>query len=164
MFRLLVVFKSVFKRCVTNHGIVLDIISEFVLEDKNQLIIYYQSMTTVNGSWLTVLCDYIKSLLASSIATEDSPITFDHKFYELDHGISGHYYWDGVNISKSISCGLIDFAAKHHPGLMNYLKIQHEKYNSAKVELTESMNYKHNPKTISDEKNNCTKNEELWKK
>jgi hypothetical protein len=45
--------------------------------------------------------------------------------------------------------GLIDFAAKHHPGLLNYLKIQDDEYTQAKQEVLNS---------IERQKNNCMSN------
>lgn len=148
---------------MANHGIVLDIISDLVLEENDQLIIHYHSLSIDNYTWFTVLGNYLKSLLPKSEDVEIPPATFEHTYYELDRGFSGHYYWDGTNKGKPYSCGLIDFAAKHHPGLLYYLKIQHDNYSSAKKEATSSSNQS-NKAEADGKKNNSKKNDESWKK
>ncbi len=148
---------------MANYSIVLDIISDLILEENNQLIIHYHSLSIVNLTWLRVLGAYIKSLLPSSKDEVVSPATFEHTFYDLDFCFGSCFYWDGKNEGKPYSCGLIDFATKHHPGLLHYLKIQHDAYALAKKEATFSPN--HSKKAEADgKKNNSNKNDESWKK
>jgi hypothetical protein len=55
----------------------------------------------------------------------------------MNLGQGNHYYWDGsTKVDKTVSYGLIGFAADYHPGLMKYLKIQDDEYIQEKQKVS----------------------------
>jgi hypothetical protein len=100
---------------------------------------------------INVLGQFFIAILPRPEKEEGVRFSLEIISYDLTNGFSVHNYWDGSEMGNipSWNYGLIDFAAKHHPGLLNYLKIQDDEYTQAKQEVLNS---------IERQKNNCMSN------
>jgi hypothetical protein len=134
-----------------NHGIVQNVISELIHDKSGEISFYYHSNYWIHFSWITVLGGFLNSIIPPSEEDEKTGFSLELMTYDLNGDHGKHFYWDGMEQDKTspINYGLLDLAVKHHPGLLNYLKIQDEEYTKEKQDVQTSM---------EGQKNNCMYN------
>lgn len=125
-----------FKWNVNNYGITQDVISELILDEPGKISFFYHSNHLVHSEWIQVLGHFIEAMPQMK---ENGKIMFtlETSSYDLNRGFGEHYYWDGT-VKGGIS-QLLSFAANHHPGLLNYLKIQDDMYAQEKQDIQASI-------------------------
>ena len=87
-------------------------------------------------------------------------IAIEHKYYDLDRKEGGYFYWDTRYYGNYHRYGILEFASKYHPGLVNYF-IDQERFQEDEKDSFYA-DPQHNPNQIEENtvKNNIIKNDE----
>jgi len=146
--------------CWDYWGTKADAISEWLHDEQNQIQVLYHTISNTNDKWIEALARQLSGEFCP-FGNEVLPmISIEHKYYDLDREEGGYYYWDTRYWGHYHRYKIHDFAAKYHPGLVNYL-LDQERFQEDQVCNPIIANPELNPNQVEENtiiKNNIIKN------
>jgi len=146
--------------CWEQWGTKADVISDFIHEEDNQLWALYHTISNPNDKWIKTLTMHLSHEFNVFSDQELPLISIEHKYYDLDRKEGGYFYWDTRYYGNYHRYGILEFASKYHPGLVNYF-IDQERFQEDEKDSFYA-DPQHNPNQIEENtvKNNIIKKEE----